>query len=166
MIWRITERHLLYKLRKKQRRKSEGRGWFGNEWRSGNFWDYLRKNYGVNKEEFRRELFAEEFGHVRYTQWFKALHQKFRPVYHEYFIADLKITLENLIKKGYVVEATRPEGVFIKEDGEKSRQMLAWYYYPKIILEWEPARDLISKVLKIVIIGFLGYMGISAILGQ
>ena len=110
MIWRITERHLLYILRRKQRRKSEGRGRFGNEWRSGNFWDYLRKKYGVHKEEFKHELFTDEFGYNRYTKWCKLLHQRCRPVHLEYFITDLDSTLENLIKKGYIVENHKPEG--------------------------------------------------------
>ncbi|OGZ03756.1 MAG: hypothetical protein A2648_02260 [Candidatus Lloydbacteria bacterium RIFCSPHIGHO2_01_FULL_41_20] len=166
MIWKITERHLLYKLRQKQRRKSEGRGWFGNEWRSGNFWDYLRKNYGVHKEEFKQELFAEEFGYIWYTKWLKALYQKCRPVYHEYFTADLKLTLENLIKNGYITETSRPEGIFIKEDAEKVRPILAWYYYPKIILEWEPTRDLIGKAIKWIVIFILGFLGISAIINK
>ena len=106
------------------------------------------KKYGVHKEEFKHELFTDEFGYNRYTKWCKLLHQRCRPVHLEYFITDLDSTLENLIKKGYIVENHKPEGVFIKEDGEKSRQLLAWYYYPKVVLEWKPIQNIIANILK------------------
>lgn len=164
MLWRITEHQVIYTLVKKRRRKSEGRGWLGNEWRSGNFFDYLRKNHGILKEEFQQTLFVEEFGFSWYTKWLKELYIKLRPVYHEFFITDLQLALENCIKKGIIIETKRPEGIFIKEDTEIARKLLAWYYYPKMLLEYEPIRDLLGKVMKWVTILVLGYMGLSAII--
>lgn len=169
MLWKLTERQVVYLLRKKRRVRSVSRRTEklpdGKKISYGqSLDDHMRQNYGLKKDDFRHVLFLEEFYGTGLIVWLKQLYIKLRPVYYEHFFSDFADVLEKSIKSGSIVQSVRPEGTFIKEDTEVARKMLAWYYYPKILIEYEPVRDLLKEFIKWAVIAFLGYIGITHVI--
>jgi hypothetical protein len=165
MIWMITERQVVYSLVKMRRRRSKNRRKIGNTYHGSNFDDYIRRTYGIEKTIFEGTLFMDEFSYRWFSKWFKVLYEKLRPVYLELFHDDLKESIKNCIKKGYV-EPKHYGGKEYLKDTEMGRKLLSPFYFPRKVIEYEPLRDLLGKALKWIVILTFGYAGISAIVGS
>lgn len=152
MIWKITERKIIYKLVKMRRRKSEVRRvekkngkkiYYGS-----NYDDYIRKTYGIEKDLFIHTLFCEEFGESWFNKWLVSAYTKFRPIYFEHFYDDVKEIIESCKEKGFLKESLHHNGKTYLKEKLDGRKLLSRLFFPKKLLEYEPLRDLIAKVLK------------------
>jgi len=162
----MRERHVLYLLYKKRNRPSSVAGTYDGGTHSTNYLDYLRMNYGLNKDKFIYSLYAEEFGYSKSTELLMWLYKKLRGrTYSQFFFARLKATLEKAIADGHIIQTVKPEGTFIREDFDYAVTILSPFYYPKKLIEYEPFRDLIGKAMKWAVVLVLGYVGLSAITG-
>jgi hypothetical protein len=167
MIWMTNKRHILYILSKKRRALSKNTNYFfGNVRWGGNMSDYHRRTYGFVKEEFVHSLFQEEFRAKPYNALIKICYTVARRRYYENFLSDVQESIERLLEEKILIATQRPEGLFIREDRDLAGPILSPLYYPKVLLEYEPLRDLLGKAMKWSVILILGYAGLSGIIGK
>lgn len=155
MIWAITERQVVYKLTKLRRRPSKNIKITNGVSRGESQEDYIRKTYGIEKDVFIFKLHREEFWAYWYNFPLKYIYQKIRQTYAQFFIDDMKTIVTHCISKGYIKEY-QIEGKTYYKDTPDGKKLLSIWYFPKKLLEYEPFRDLLGKVIKLGVFIFLG----------
>lgn len=158
MLWVISERQVVHAVYKKRRHvprraRSKRHG-------STTAGDISRWEQGVLTKELGDQLFGEEFRVNWFSAPFKYAITKFRPSFMKTFKADLLQMLRHCISEGYIeiVPNSYPERL---RDTVNGRKLLSIWYYPRMLIEYEPVRDLLKEVIKWSVIAFLGYVGIT-----
>lgn len=164
MMWVISKRQVVYELVKKRRVRSANRKKVGNVYHGSNMDDYIRRTHGIDRTIFETSLFMDEFRCHWFNNWFKYLYVKFRPVYYELFHDDLKEFIKICIDEGYIEENSHNGKKYLK-DTPKGRKFISPFYYPLLIFEHKLFGDFPGKILKLLILLFLGYTGLSTIFG-
>src|SRR3989338_5699902 len=130
MIWKITERKVIYKLYKMRSFVSKQTKTKGTYY-SSNYSDYVRWNKGIKEEEFIHTFFSEEFRYCWFNKWFINLYIKFRPVYLKTFHAELKKIIESCVRKGLIKRISNQDGTFLMDQPE-GKKIISWMYYPRL----------------------------------
>ena len=147
MIWVITKRQIVYRLHKKR-------------WQKGLFWaDSLdRQNRGIQEDEFKKNLFADEFGGKGIFYYLKKLYVKIRPHYLKSFNQEIGDVIDQCIEDDYLkrVNGTNglstPDRLIVKSRG---RDFIRWFYFPKVFFANAYVKAVLISILVLFVTNYI-----------
>ncbi len=123
MIWKITERQVVYKLFKMVRSHN-----------IHSLSGHIAAKYGIEKDVFTKTLFSEEFNHYWFSKPFIRFYEALRSDYRDRFHYELEKAIKSCISKDLIEPNTHNGKEYINYtwDGKK---LLSIWYFPKIVIE-------------------------------